>query len=197
MSVCLFARSLQTLNWIGQGLLAATFVGLTAVTAPAQEMPTADEAEIESSTEAEPPSEVQEVIQVNDNSFSIDGADELASEATQAISAQAYDVAIDKLTEARELYNDLSTFYQELAGMFVGIDTRQNRSNRDKALETAQKRDQVTYQLALLHRSQDQPEEAIPLLLAILRSQQPTRDLGQQAYQQLFELGFVDAPYEK
>jgi hypothetical protein len=31
--------------------------------------------------------------------------------------------------------------------------------------------------------------------MEILRSQQPTRDLGQRAYQQLYELGFVDAPY--
>jgi hypothetical protein len=31
--------------------------------------------------------------------------------------------------------------------------------------------------------------------MEILRSQQPTRDLGQRAYQQLFELGFVDEPY--
>jgi hypothetical protein len=31
--------------------------------------------------------------------------------------------------------------------------------------------------------------------MEILRSQQPTRELGQRAYQQLFELGFVDEPY--
>jgi len=32
--------------------------------------------------------------------------------------------------------------------------------------------------------------------MEILRSQQPTRELGQQAYQQLFELGFVDEPFD-
>ncbi len=31
--------------------------------------------------------------------------------------------------------------------------------------------------------------------MEILRSQQPTRELGQRAYQQLFELGFVDEPF--
>ena len=80
--------------------------------------------------------------------------------------------------------------------MFFGVDTRQNRSNRDLAIEAAQKRDETTYQLALIYRSQGQPEEAIPLLMEVLRSQQPTRDLGEQAYQQLFEMGFVEAPYE-
>ena len=29
----------------------------------------------------------------------------------------------------------------------------------------------------------------------IIKSQNPTRDLGKKAYQQLFELGFVDAPF--
>jgi hypothetical protein len=43
---------------------------------------------------------------------------------------------------------------------------------------------------------QDEPEKAVPLLMEVLRSQQPTRDLGQQAYQQLYEMGFVEAPYE-
>jgi hypothetical protein len=80
--------------------------------------------------------------------------------------------------------------------MFFGIDTRQNRNNRDKAIEAAQKRDEATYQLALIHRTQNEPEKAIPLFMEVLRSQQPTRDLGGQAYQQLFEMGFVESPYE-
>jgi thioredoxin-like negative regulator of GroEL len=58
-------------------------------------------------------------------------------------------------------------------------------------------RDEATYQLALVHRAQNQPELAVPLLIQILRSQSPTRDLGKKAYQQLFELGFVDSPYPK
>lgn len=195
MSACRLAPSFQALKWTSQALLLTAFLSTTAVVAFGQETPPAGEVGTEEPTN-NPLGEVRQVTPVNDNDFSIGGADVLVSEATQAIAVQEYDTAISKLTEARELYNELSTFYQELASMFVGIDTRQNRSNRDKALETAQKRDQATYQLALLYRSQNQPEEAIPLLLAILRSQQPTRDLGQQAYQQLFELGFVEAPYE-
>lgn len=192
MSACLFSRSFQILGWVGKGLLAVSIVGAMSVTTLAQEPQPAEETE-----DVEAPSEVREVNRVADNEFSIAGADKLADEASQAIAVQEYPTAIAKLTEARELYNDLSTYYQELAAMFVGVDTRQNQNNRAKALETAQKRDQITYQLALVYRSQNQPEEAIPLLIDILRSQQPTRELGQQAYQQLFELGFVDNPYER
>lgn len=129
------------------------------------------------------------------SSLSIAAGQQLMTEASAAIANQNYDQAEEKLKQARESFNQLSTYYQELAQMFVGVDTQINRSNRDKALETAQLRDQASYQLALVYRSQNQPNEAVPLLMEILRSQQPTRDLGQRAYQQLFELGFVDAPY--
>ncbi|PZV22328.1 MAG: hypothetical protein DCF21_00510 [Leptolyngbya sp.] len=129
------------------------------------------------------------------SSLSIAGGQQLMTEASAAIANQNYPLAQEKLTQARDSFNQLSTYYQELAQMFVGIDTQINRSNRDKALETAQLRDQASYQLALVHRAQDQPNEAVPFLMEILRSQQPTRELGQRAYQQLFELGFVDEPY--
>jgi len=129
------------------------------------------------------------------SSLSIASGQQLMAEASTAIADQNYVLAEEKLKQAREGFNQISTYYQELAQMFVGVDTQINRSNREKALETAQLRDQATYQLALVYRSQNQPNQAVPLLMEILRSQQPTRDLGQRAYQQLFELGFVDAPY--
>ncbi|WOD41447.1 hypothetical protein [Nodosilinea sp. E11] len=129
------------------------------------------------------------------SALSIASGTQLMSEANAAIADQNYSLAEEKLIQARESFNQLSTYYQELAQMFVGIDTRINRSNREKALETAQLRDQASYQLALVYRAQNQPNQAVPFLMEILRSQQPTRDLGQRAYQQLFELGFVDEPY--
>ncbi len=129
------------------------------------------------------------------SNLSIASGMQLMAEAEAAIADQNFPLAQEKLTEARESFNQLSTYYQELAQMFIGIDTLINRSNREKALETAQLRDQASYQLALVYRAQNQPDQAVPLLMEILRSQQPTRDLGQRAYQQLFELGFVDQPY--
>ncbi len=71
-------------------------------------------------------------------------------EANKAVNSQNYPLAAKKLQEARQVFNQLSNFYQELA---------------------------------------------VPLLVQIIRSQQPTRDLGQKSYQQLLELGFVDAPF--
>jgi cell division septum initiation protein DivIVA len=129
--------------------------------------------------------------------LSIAGGQRLMSEANNAVSAQNYDLAVQKLQQARQVFNQLSNFYQELAASFSGIDNRISESQRQQALETAQLRDQATYQLALVHRAQNKPELAVPLLIQIIRSQQPTRDLGELAYRQLFELGFVNSPYER
>jgi hypothetical protein len=133
----------------------------------------------------------------NNSILSMAGGQRLMEEAEQAISAQNYALAAQKLQEARQVYNQLSNFYQELNASFTGIDNRVSDSQRQKALETAQKRDEATYKLALLHRAQNQPELAVPLLIQIIRSQNPTRELGKKAYQQLFELGFVDAPFPR
>lgn len=132
---------------------------------------------------------------ISSTSLSMAGARQQIAEAEAAIGNQDLATAATKLQTARETLNQLSSYYQELAQMFVGINSQLNRSNREQALEAAQMRDQATYQLALVYRAQNQPDRAIPLLMEVLRSQQPTRDLGQRAYQQLFELGFVSEPF--
>lgn len=129
--------------------------------------------------------------------LSIQGGQGLMDEASAAVSAENYELAVSKLQEARQVFNQLSNFYQELAASFSGIDNRIAGEQRNQAVETAQMRDQATYQLALVHRAQNKPELAVPLLVQIIRSQNPTRDLGQQAYRQLLELGFVDSPYPR
>ncbi len=129
--------------------------------------------------------------------LSLQGGTKLMQEANSAVSSQNYPLALKKFQEARQVFNQLSNFYQELAGSFSGIDNRIADGHRRKALETAEMRDNSTYQLALVHRAQNQSELAVPLLVQIIRSQQPTRDLGKKAYQQLFELGFVDSPFPR
>lgn len=129
--------------------------------------------------------------------LSVPGGQRLMTEASSAISNQNYALATQKLQESRQIFNQLSNFYQQLGSSFAGIDIRLAESHRTKAVETAQMRDEATYRLALVHRAQNKPELAVPLLIQIIRSQQPTRDLGKKAYQQLLELGFVDAPFPR
>ncbi len=130
----------------------------------------------------------------NNTLLSIDGGKRLMAEAGSAVSSQNYELAVKKLQDARVVFNQLSNFYNELNSSFSGIDNRVADSQRKKALETAQMRDEATFQLALVHRAQNKPELAVPLLVQIVKSQNPTRELGKKAYQQLLELGFVDTP---
>ena len=127
--------------------------------------------------------------------LSMTGAQRLMNEAAEAVSDEDYALAVEKYKDARQVYNQLSNFYQDLASSFSGVDILIAGSHRALALETAQERDKATYRLALVHRAQNAPDLAVPLLIQIIRSQQPTRDLGANAYRQLFELVFVDSPY--
>ncbi|WP_377478090.1 MAG: hypothetical protein P2A85_06015 [Microcoleus anatoxicus] len=152
--------------------------------------------QVEPADDPTDPNNLRPVSQSN-SILSIPGGQRLMTEASSAISNQNYTVASQKLQESRQIFNQLSNFYQQLSSSFAGIDIRLADSNRTKAVETAQMRDEATYRLALVHRAQNKPELAVPLLIQIIRSQQPTRDLGKKAYQQLVELGFVDTPYPR
>jgi tetratricopeptide (TPR) repeat protein len=129
--------------------------------------------------------------------LSISGGERLVNEATAAAQQQKYDLAVSKFQDARQVFNQLSNFYQDLTSSFAGIDNRIAEANRQKALQTANLRDRATYQLALVYRARNQPELAIPLLVQLIRSQAPTRELGQLAYQQLYELGFVEMNFPR
>ncbi|WP_264323149.1 hypothetical protein [Romeriopsis navalis] len=129
--------------------------------------------------------------------LSLKGGQKLMGEATQAISGGNYSLAVKKFKESRQVFNQLSNFYQQLGGSFAGVDNRIADGLRKKALDAAQMRDEATYQLALAHRAQNQPELSVPLLVQIIRSQNPTRELGKKSYAQLVELGFAETAYPR
>ena len=133
---------------------------------------------------------------VNDG-LGIGTGERLVAEAEAAIVSQDYDLAISKLQAARENLNQTSTSYQNIAAAFSGIDAEISSSLRIQARDAAQMRDRATLRQALIYRAQGQAELSVPLLVEIVQSQGPARDLGLDAYQQLFELGFVSRPYRR
>ena len=153
--------------------------------------PDSNETTAESNTESTTP----ETPYQSDSLLSFQGGQKLMSEASAAIDNQQYDVAVEKFQAARQVFNQLSNFYLQLSESFSGIENRIAQEQRNKALETGQMRDQATYKLAIVHRAQEKPELSVPLLIQVIRSQNPTSDLGTKAYQQLFEIGFVEDPY--
>ncbi|NJN76503.1 MAG: hypothetical protein HC796_10355 [Synechococcaceae cyanobacterium RL_1_2] len=121
----------------------------------------------------------------------------LLQEVEAAIDNNDYGLAQQKLTQAQTTFQQIFTFHLQLANLYQGIDEDIYRSERNLAYETGQTRDEILYRLALLHRTQDQPELSLPLLVQVLNSQDPTSELGGKAYQQLYELGFVDRTYSR
>lgn len=189
----------KTVRYLGLACLFSPFTLALTLTAPAQaQTPTTIITQVNNgelpSEDLSDPNNLRPLTQ-KDSFLSLQGGQRLMAEADQAINNSNYDLASQKLQEARQVFNQLSNFYQQLSSSFTGIDNRVSESQRGKALETAEMRDEATYQLSLVHRAQSQPELAVPLLIQIVRSQNPTTDLGKKAYQQLFEIGFVDAPY--
>jgi hypothetical protein len=129
---------------------------------------------------------------------SLAGGENLLNEAKTAIAAGNYTLAQTKLKESRSMFTLISKLYEDLLGVFSGVDTPIANSSRDRALAAAEKRDEATYQLALVHRAMNQPELSVPLLIQVIKSQQVTRVLGKKAYAQLIELGFSEnIPYNR
>ncbi|MEB3174192.1 MAG: hypothetical protein VKN60_03240 [Cyanobacteriota bacterium] len=194
----MFAVSFRASGWVS---LLSLVLGLTlggAVQAqtpaptPAPEIPT-DPFPAEEVDETDPNS--LRPLNQPGSVLSLAGAKKIMDEANAAINQNDYAKALDKLQQARRIYNQLSNFHLQLANSFTGISPAIFEEQRTAALKTGQLRDEATYRLALVHRVKNEPELAVPLLIQIIRSQNPTTDLGRKAYQQLLELGFVDTPF--
>jgi len=173
---------------------AAAFATAGAITSAVSVSLPAQAQTIDAPTNAQPTGAVR-AVENSTSPIGIAAGQSLMSEAEGAIASQDYTLASSKLVEARQALNEVSAYYQNLAGVFVGVESRVNSDLRAQALEAAQVRDQASYQLAVVYRAQSRPDLAVPLLVEVVTSQQPTRPLGQQAYQQLYELGFVSVPY--
>jgi DNA-binding transcriptional regulator YhcF (GntR family) len=129
--------------------------------------------------------------------LSIAGTDQMLKAAQQMAKDGKFTEAVARNQEAITMLNQMSTLHSQLSKAFAGIDNRIADQEKQVALQAAIRRDEATYQLALIHRAQGKPELAVPLLVRITTSQNPTRDLGQKAYQQLFEIGFVKSQYPR
>ena len=130
-----------------------------------------------------------------DSAFNLQAVRNLLSRGDAAASA-------GNLVEARRLYDQardanrrLLGFYRDLSGAFRGLDARIPREMDAKSRETLDLLTDTNLRLAALFRRQGQPEVAVPLLVEVVRTMTPTNPSGQEAYQQLIELGFVSTPY--
>lgn len=160
--------------------------------APEAETPDSNLEESDETLKEEIPEDLR-----SDNFLSLSTGERLMNQASEAIDEEDYETAKERLQTARRLSNQLSNFYQQLGSSFQGISPRLSEEQRQKAVQAARMRDRATYQLGLVHRSQQENALAIPLFIQVIRSQNPTSELGSQAYEQLYDLGFVDTPLQE
>jgi hypothetical protein len=134
----------------------------------------------------------------NAGSFlTIEAAKTFLKESETLAQAQSFPQAVSKAKEAATTLGQITIFHQALSKAFVGIDNRISEEEKQLALTAAILRDEASYQLALVHRAENKPELAVPLLVRIVQSQQPDRPVAKQAYQQLYEVGFVKVKYPR
>ena len=111
---------------------ASAIVSVTALplAAPAQttttDVPVEETAPAEGSTPNAP-----RAIEQSNSPIGIAAGQALMAEAEGAIASQNYTLAATKLEEARKALNDVSTYYKNLSGVFVGVDTRVTSNLRD------------------------------------------------------------------
>ena len=105
------------------------------------------------------------------------------------------DDALKNLEKARISSNLLINYYRDLHGAFKGIDAFIPRELTKKNRNVFQLLAKANMQLATIHRSQGNPELAVPLLVEVVKTLSPVNPTGTEAYQQLVELGLVDTPY--
>ena len=141
------------------------------------------------------PSSKYKVLATENSSLNEGNIISFLDQAKVSINTGNLDEAVGKLEKARISSKLLITYYRDLHGAFKGIDALIPRELTKKNRNVFQLLAQANMQLALIHRSQGNPELAVPLLVEVVKTLTPANPIGAEAYQQLVELGLVDTPY--
>ncbi|KGG37003.1 hypothetical protein [Prochlorococcus sp. SS52] len=140
-------------------------------------------------------SEEFRVLAKDEIGLSLNSVEKYLSDGDEFFARGDFDKARKKFDKAREMSKLLLGFYRDLGNSFKGIDARIPRemdSNSRKVLSLISR---ANLKLAILFRKTNRPELAVPLLVEVVRISSPANLEGQEAYQTLVELGFVNTTY--
>ncbi len=141
------------------------------------------------------PSSKYRVLSTEKSSLNLSSINTYLDQAKVSIEKGNLDDAFEKLNKARTVSNSLISYYKDLYSSFKGIDALIPRELAKKNRNVIQLLAKANMQLATIHRSKGEPELAVPLLVDVVKILTPANPIGSKAYQQLFELGFVQIPY--
>ena len=136
------------------------------------------------------------VLSNKNDKFSIINVQNFLDSGDEFIKAGSYDKAKDSYDKARNLAKQLSGFYRDLNGSYRGLDARIPREMEIKGRQTLKIWAESNAKLAKLYKSKNQPEVAVPLLVEIIKLMSASSPEGKSAYNDLFELGFVETLYK-
>ena len=139
--------------------------------------------------------EPQKVLESSSTGFNLSAINAKVSQGDAAAAAGKLAQAKVDYDQARLGAQNLTRFYRNLSGAFRGLDARIPREMDDKGRQALELQASIDLRLAALLRRMNQPEVAVPLLVEVVQIMTPASPLGQKAYQNLVELGFVTTPY--
>ena len=128
--------------------------------------------------------------------FSINNVQKFLDDGDEFINNGNFEKAKESYDQARNLAKQLSGFFRDLNGSFRGVDARIPREMDLKGRQSLKIWAESNAKLSALYKRKNQPEVSVPLLVEIIRLMSPTSPEGKAAYNQLFELGFVETPYK-
>ena len=136
------------------------------------------------------------VLSNKNDKFSIINVQNFLDSGDEFIKIGSYDEAKVSYDKARNLAKQLSGFYRDLNGSYRGLDARIPREMEIKGRKTLKIWAESNAKLAKLYKSKNQPEVAVPLLVEIIKLMSASSPEGKSAYNDLFELGFVETQYQ-
>ncbi len=135
------------------------------------------------------------VLSTENSGLNTKSINSLLDQAEISINNGNLDDAGEQLNKARNLSNLLINYYRDLNSSFRGIDALIPREMAKKTRTSIQLLAKANIQLATIHRSKGEHELAVPLLVEVVKLLKPSNPIGAKAYQELFELGFVETPF--
>ena len=136
------------------------------------------------------------VLSNNNDKFSIINVQNFLDSGDEFVRNGSYEEAKDSYDKARNLAKQLSGFYRDLNGSYRGLDVRIPREMEIKGRQSLKIWAESNAKLAKLYKSKNQPEVAVPLLVEIIKLMSASSPEGKSAYNDLFELGFVETQYK-
>ena len=107
-----------------------------------------------------------------------------------------FDKAKNSYLDARKLAKQLASFYSDLNSSFKGIDARIPNEMQRKGKQILRILAKSNERLASLYIKTEKPDVAVPLLVETIRIMSPDSREGKEAYERLFQLGFVETKYK-